>query len=49
MCRNELNQLLKQEKLVGATLLIFYNKSDLKGSMTLNEVKDFLGLDNIKV
>ena len=49
MCKNELNDLLKQEKLVGATLLIFYNKSDLKGSMSLNEVKNFLGLDNIKV
>ena len=49
MCRKELNELLKQEKLVGANLLVFYNKSDLKGSMSLGEVKDFLGLDSIKV
>ena len=47
MCKNELHDLLKQEKLAGATLLIFYNKSDIEGSMTLEQIKEFLDLERI--
>lgn len=32
-CRNELHNLLKEERLTGATLLIFANKQDLAGSL----------------
>ncbi len=48
ICREELHDLLKQAKLLGSTLLIFYNKSDIEGSMSLEEIKDFLELDKIK-
>lgn len=47
-CKNELHQLLKQEKLEGATLLICYNKSDLSGNLSLDEVSEFLELPKIK-
>ncbi|DBB06798.1 TPA: ADP-ribosylation factor-like protein 2 [Trebouxia sp. C0006] len=33
-CRSELHNLLKEERLTGATLLIFANKQDLAGSLT---------------
>ncbi len=48
ICKKELHELLKQERLLGSTLLIFYNKSDIKGSMSLKEIKDFLDLDKIR-
>lgn len=32
---------------MGATLLIFCNKQDIPGSLTADEIKDFLGLDDI--
>ena len=34
--------------MLGSSLLIFYNKSDIEGAMTLEEVKDFLEMDKIK-
>jgi len=45
--KKELHSLLKQEKLMGATLLIFCNKQDIPGSLTADEIKDFLELDQI--
>ena len=47
-CKRELHDLLKQEKLAGASLLVFYNKSDISGSLKLDEIKDFLELDKIQ-
>ncbi len=32
---------------MGATLLIFCNKQDIKGSLTTNEIKQYLDLDTI--
>ena len=46
-CKNELHDMLKQEKLRGASLLIFYNKSDIKGSVSLEEISSFLELEKI--
>ncbi len=43
----ELHSLLKQERLMGATLLIFCNKQDIEGSLTTNEIKEYLDLDSI--
>ena len=46
-CRDELHNLLKEERLVGATLLIFANKQDLAGSLSLSQlqkVKQRMGL-----
>ncbi|PIA99173.1 ADP-ribosylation factor-like protein 2 [Cercospora beticola] len=47
-CRDELKGLLLQERLMGASLLIFKNKSDIEGSMTEDEVRQGLQLDNIR-
>ena len=47
-CKKELQSLLKQEKLVGATLLIFCNKQDIEGTLTGNEIKEFLELENME-
>ena len=44
-CKNELLNLLQQEKLMGASLLIFANKQDLDGASSLEEIKDAFGLD----
>jgi len=44
MCRDELFSLLGQEKLAGASLLIFANKQDLEGSLSAEEIKDVLEL-----
>merc|ERR1712139_531180 len=46
-CRQELEQLLKEERLAGATLLIFANKQDLAGALSAPEIRDFLGLEAI--
>ncbi|KRX03375.1 P-loop containing nucleoside triphosphate hydrolase [Pseudocohnilembus persalinus] len=47
MCKEELHNLLKQEKLVGATLFIFCNKQDIKGALSPEEISKFLELDQI--
>ncbi|KAK6906418.1 ADP-ribosylation factor-like 2 [Kwoniella mangroviensis CBS 10435] len=46
-CQSELKGLLKEERLAGATLLVFANKQDLQGSMTLEEIRDALDLKSI--
>ena len=38
-CRDELHNLLKEERLAGATLLIFANKQDLSGSLSLTQLQ----------
>ena len=45
MCRDELFSLLGQEKLAGASLLIFANKQDLANSLKLEEIADILQLN----
>lgn len=46
LCRNELHDLLKEEQLGGASLLIFANKQDLQGALSTQEIKDILGLES---
>mmetsp|Transcript_8584 Transcript_8584/g.12241 ORF Transcript_8584/g.12241 Transcript_8584/m.12241 type:complete len:188 (+) Transcript_8584:61-624(+) len=43
-CRDELFSILNQEKLAGASLLIFANKQDLEDSLSANEIADILEL-----
>ncbi len=43
-CREELAALLSQEKLAGASLLIFANKQDLAGALRSEEIAETLGL-----
>ncbi|KAK4997853.1 hypothetical protein LTR66_002813 [Elasticomyces elasticus] len=47
-CRLELKSLLLEERLSGASLLVFKNKSDVPGSMTEDNVRTGLQLDSIK-
>ncbi|CAM9808476.1 unnamed protein product [Phaeothamnion confervicola] len=44
ICRSELADLLKQEKLAGASLLVFANKQDLAGALPPDEIAKALGL-----
>jgi len=44
ICRKELCSLLEQEKLAGASLMIFANKQDVKGALTAEEIAEALGL-----
>eukprot|EP00928_Gymnodinium_smaydae_P040535 TRINITY_DN2747_c0_g1_i1.p1 TRINITY_DN2747_c0_g1~~TRINITY_DN2747_c0_g1_i1.p1 ORF type:complete len:206 (-),score=43.34 TRINITY_DN2747_c0_g1_i1:67-621(-) len=45
-CKAELHQILQEERLAGATLLIFANKQDLPGALPPAEIRDFLALDD---
>ncbi|KAJ9578781.1 hypothetical protein L9F63_004989 [Diploptera punctata] len=47
-CRKELHALLEEERLAGATLLVFSNKQDLPGALTAEEIRDVLELESIK-
>lgn len=41
----ELRALLSEERLAGATLLVFANKQDLDGAMSVDEIRDVSDLD----
>lgn len=43
-CKQELHNLLEEERLQGATLLVFCNKRDLPGSVEVDKIKEFLEL-----
>ncbi|XP_067681058.1 ADP-ribosylation factor-like protein 2 [Haliotis asinina] len=47
-CKQELQALLLEERLAGATLLVFANKQDLPGALTSDEIRAALELDDIK-
>ncbi|KAK4685732.1 ADP-ribosylation factor-like protein 2, partial [Tremellales sp. Uapishka_1] len=47
-CKAELGGLLGEERLAGASLLVFANKQDLDGSMSLEEIRDGLELKSIQ-
>lgn len=47
-CKSELQALLTEERLSGATLLIFANKQDLPGSLSADQIRQALDLDSIK-
>lgn len=46
-CKDELHNLLKQEKLAGATLIVLCNKQDINGALSVEEIKTTLDLDSI--
>eukprot|EP00891_Asterochloris_glomerata_P001300 jgi/Astpho2/1300/e_gw1.00024.76.1_t len=43
-CRQELHGLLKEERLAGASLLIFANKQDIQGALTAEQIEQALDL-----
>ncbi|PMD66449.1 ARF/SAR protein [Hyaloscypha bicolor E] len=47
-CREELHGLLQEERLSGASLLVFANKTDVNGCMDEAEIQDGLQLNAIK-
>ncbi|KAI9760443.1 MAG: ADP-ribosylation factor-like protein 2 [Chaenotheca gracillima] len=47
-CREELAGLLLEERLMGASLLVFANKSDVGGGMNEEEIREGLQLDAIR-
>jgi ADP-ribosylation factor-like protein 2 len=47
-CKEEMHKLLQEDRLEGATLLIFANKQDLPGAMPLKEVGILLELGKIQ-
>ncbi|GFO48699.1 ADP-ribosylation factor-like protein 2 [Plakobranchus ocellatus] len=47
-CKKELHTLLVEERLAGATLLVFANKQDLPGSLSAPEIREALDLNSIK-
>ncbi|KAI9101046.1 ADP-ribosylation factor family-domain-containing protein [Phlyctochytrium arcticum] len=46
-CKNELHGLLQEERLAGASLLIFANKQDLPGALPFDEIANILDLKSI--
>jgi len=44
LCQQELENLLQQEKLAGASLLVLANKQDIKGSLSSKEIEQILQL-----
>ncbi|XP_061174097.1 ADP-ribosylation factor-like protein 2 [Saccostrea cucullata] len=47
-CKQELQSLLVEERLAGATLLVFANKQDLPGALPAEKIRELLDLDSIK-
>ncbi|CAL8238243.1 unnamed protein product [Merluccius merluccius] len=47
-CKQELSALLLEERLAGATLLVFANKQDLPGALSKEAIREAMGLDDIK-
>ncbi|PVH86987.1 ARF/SAR superfamily [Cadophora sp. DSE1049] len=47
-CRQELHGLLQEERLSGASLLVFANKTDVNGCMLEEEIQEGLQLHGIK-
>lgn len=44
LCRDELSEVLKQERLTGASLLVMANKQDVSGASTVDKVAEALNL-----
>ncbi|RKP19205.1 ADP ribosylation factor, partial [Rozella allomycis CSF55] len=47
-CKNELSQLLQEERLFGVSLLIMANKQDIPGAMVPDKIQNALDLQSIK-
>lgn len=45
LCHDALLELLQQDKLAGASLLIFANKQDIEGALSSQEIASLLELD----
>ncbi|XP_068024159.1 LOW QUALITY PROTEIN: ADP-ribosylation factor-like protein 2 [Melanerpes formicivorus] len=48
LAATELHGLLREERLAGATLLVFANKQDLPGALSAGDIREALALDAIR-
>lgn len=48
ICAAELHDLLKEERLAGASLLVLANKQDLPGAYSSDQIREALDLNSIK-
>eukprot|EP00906_Rhabdomonas_costata_P022987 RCo033101 len=48
IAKQELYAMLEEEELKDTVIMVFANKQDVKGCMTVEEVSEYLGLVNIK-
>ncbi|KAJ1030045.1 hypothetical protein NDA16_000958 [Ustilago loliicola] len=46
-CKEELDKLLNEERLHGATIMLFANKQDLPGALSAEQIKNHLELDRV--
>lgn len=46
LCRDELSQLLQQERLAGASVLILANKQDIDGALSVEVIAQILGIND---
>lgn len=46
-CKTALEEILSEEKLSGASLLVMANKQDIDNAVSIEEIADFLELDSI--
>jgi len=46
-CRDELHSLLQEDRLAGASLLVYANKQDLDGSLSVQEIREALNLNDL--
>jgi len=44
-CKEELHKLLQEDRLSGASLLVYANKQDLDGAMSVSEIREALDLN----
>ncbi|OTF71870.1 ADP-ribosylation factor-like protein 2-like protein [Euroglyphus maynei] len=47
-CKKQLQEIIIEERLLGATMLILANKQDIENALTEKEIEDYLELDKIK-
>lgn len=47
-CRNKLKEILVEERLLGATLLVLANKQDVPNALSLEAISEYLELDSIR-
>lgn len=48
LCRQELAQVLQEDRLLSASLLILANKQDVQGAASIDEIKAALGWESLE-
>lgn len=48
LCRQELAQVLQEDRMLSASLLILANKQDVRGAVSIDEIKGALGWESLE-